>query len=322
MILKILVAEDNKFFRRLIEVNLTQWGHEVMGCANGAQALKALTDPEGPKLAIMDWEMPEMEGVEVCREVRKVKDKPYIYIIMLTAKSLKEDVILGLESGADDYITKPFDPLELKVRVRAATRIVELQEDLLRAVEASEIRAKEDSLTGLWNHSAIVHILEAELDRARRQRTAVGVIIADVDKFKQINDAHGHLVGDSVIKGVSRIFREGVRSYDHVGRYGGDELLVVCPNCDAEETRKLADRLCGSVSEFFKARYGGHIDCTVSFGVTAYSGLRKQSLKSIVKAADMALYKAKASGRNQVTTEIPSRGEEELNTVDLLKVVD
>ncbi len=298
--MQILVAEDNKFFRRLLEVNLTQWGHEVIGCDDGAEAWEILDGPDSPSLAILDWEMPKMDGLELCRRVREQKDRPYIYLIMLTAKNRKEDLVEALQSGADDYIAKPFDPVELQVRVRAAARIVQLQEDLLAAFQAAEIRAKEDSLTGLWNHSAILEILQNELDRAGRHRTKMSVIMADVDHFKEINDRHGHVVGDRVLRDMSRELRSSLRSYDSVGRYGGEEFLVILPDCDETALVKLAERLRSSIAAKDRETHEGTFRCSMSFGAVVVDGGWDQSPDSIVKLADQALYAAKDAGRNRI----------------------
>jgi len=298
--MKILLAEDNRFFRRLLEVNLAKWGHDVVACDDGSEAWRILSSDDSPKLAILDWEMPGMQGVEICREIRKVQCRPYVYIILLTAKNLKEDLVEGLESGADDYITKPFDPVELQVRVRAATRIVLLQEDLYAAFKASELQAKQDSLTGLWNHSAILDLLKQELERANRQRTPLGVIMADVDGFKAINDIHGHLVGDWVLREVALTMKSVIRLYDSVGRYGGDEFLVVVPGCSQEQVKQLAERLCGAVSRRLNRTVAEQVGCTMSMGVAWTDGRSLEQVDGIVTAADESLYTAKKNGRNRV----------------------
>lgn len=298
--MKVLLAEDSRFFRRLLEANLQSWGHTVVSCADGIEAWALLSSPDSPKLAILDWEMPGMKGVEICQELRKTKGPPYVYVILLTAKSRKEDVVEGLESGADDYITKPFDPLELKVRIRAAVRIVQLQEDLIQALKTMENQAKQDSLTSLWNHSTILEILNNELDRSRRQRTPVAVIMADIDHFKRINDTYGHLVGDEVIKTMAQRIRAELRSYDFVGRYGGEEFLIVLPNTDVHEGVIIAERLRHVTAEAVSHSGGRPVRCTVSFGVAAEIGSTRNTAADLVNAADQALYHAKTDGRNCV----------------------
>ena len=298
--MKILIAEDNRFFRRLIEVNLKQWGHEVIPCEDGAEAWEVLRREDCPHLAILDWEMPKMLGIEICKAVRALRNHPYIYIIILTAKSNKDDLVIGLDSGADDYITKPFEPLELQVRLRAGTRIVQLQEDLTSALKAAEVRAREDSLTGLWNHAAIIEILKNEMDRSSRQRRPVGVVMADVDHFKRINDTSGHMEGDRVLKRVAEVVCANIRPYDSVGRYGGEEFLIVLPECDLQRAADLAERLRKATEFDTKLALQDGTRITMSFGVTAAATLARDHWEAVVNAADKAMYKAKGTGRNRV----------------------
>jgi diguanylate cyclase (GGDEF)-like protein len=298
--MKVLIAEDNRFFRRLIEVNLRQWGHEVIPCEDGAEAWDILKKDDCPHLAILDWEMPGMLGIEICRAVRALRNHPYVYIILLTAKSNKDDLVAGLASGADDYITKPFEPVELQVRLRAGTRIVELQEELVSALKAAEVRAREDSLTGLWNHAAIIEILKNEIDRSARQRRPLGLIMADVDHFKRINDTCGHMEGDRVLKRIAEVLRGNIRPYDAVGRYGGEEFLIVLPECNEQHATDLAERLRKATSGDAKLALRDGITISMSFGVTATGTLTRPYWEAAVKTADEALYEAKSHGRNRV----------------------
>jgi two-component system cell cycle response regulator len=298
--MRILIAEDNRFFRRLLEVSLKQWGHDVVQCEDGKQAWDILNGESPPRLAVLDWEMPKKHGVEICRDLRELKERPYVYVILLTAKNRQDDLVEGLESGADDYITKPFDPVELKVRLRAGTRIVQLQDDLLSAYRAADTRAKEDSLTGLWNHSAILDILHKELSRSTRQHSWVGVIMADMDQFKKINDVYGHLTGDNVLKRIAKLLKKGVRSYDSVGRYGGEEFLIVLPVCNLHEAGMLAERLRASAEKDSVKRGLAGAAWTMSLGVTAVKGSNGVTPDLAIRTADRALYKAKNRGRNCV----------------------
>lgn len=297
--MKVLVADDNQFFRRLLEVNLAQWGHQVVPCSNGTEAWKILSRQDCPQLAILDWEMPGMEGVELCQELRKLVDRPYVYVFLLTGKTRREDILKGLDSGADDYITKPFDPLELQVRMRTATRIIQLQQDLMKSIKALEMRASEDSLTKLWNHAAVLTRLKQELDRCRREHASLGVIMVDVDNFKQINDSQGHQKGDELLKGLAVRIKKALRSYDSVGRYGGDEFLIVLPHCDLKESAALAERLRSTVSDLSREAAVG-FQCTTSFGVASTDGTGDYDVGRLVRAADAALYQAKRAGRNCV----------------------
>lgn len=298
--MRILIAEDDSVTRKLLEVHLAKWGHQVMACSDGAQAWQVLSAEDPPKLAVLDWMMPEMDGVTLCGEIRKLEKHPYTYIILLTSKNLKEDVVAGLEAGADDYIIKPFDVHELKVRVRAGTRIVKLQEDLLAALSVSEFQASHDALTGIWNRRAILEKIQQELDRSGRNGTNLGLIIGDVDYFKKVNDNYGHLAGDAVLRGLAKRIDSSLRSYDSVGRYGGEEFIVLIPGSDGAGAAELAERLRASFEHLPVQADEGEFRCTMSFGATALDGRADFDLNSLIKEADGALLLAKSRGRNRV----------------------
>jgi two-component system, cell cycle response regulator len=298
--LRILIAEDDLVTRRLLQSRLSSWGHEVVTCENGAQAWTALSDADAPKLILLDWMMPEMDGLEVCRRIRDRDEQAYTYVIMLTGKSGQEDLVRGLEVGADDYIVKPFDPNELRVRVRAGTRIVQLQEDLLDALAKVRFQASHDSLTGLWNRAAILDILRRELDRSSREHSAVGVIISDLDDFKQINDRFGHLVGDAVIRDAAATIGLSLRSYDSAGRYGGEEFIIVLPGCDKITSAEPAERMRSAIADRCVSSSGSGVRYTMSFGVTALERGEFRLLDSLIREADEALYQAKRAGKNRV----------------------
>jgi two-component system cell cycle response regulator len=297
---RILIAEDDTVTRKLLEAHLAKWGHEVVVCSDGAQAWQVLCGEDPPKLVVLDWMMPEMDGVTLCSEIRKLEKQPYTYVILLTSKSLKEDVVAGLEAGADDYIIKPFDVHELKVRIRAGTRIVRLQEDLISALRASEFQASHDALTGLWNRRAILEKIQQELDRSGRDGTNLGLVICDVDHFKQVNDNYGHLAGDAVLRELAKRIDSSLRSYDSVGRYGGEEFIILIPGSDGTEAAELAERLRESIADFPVKADEAELHCTFSFGATALEGRDNLDLNSLIKEADEALLLAKNLGRNRV----------------------
>jgi two-component system, cell cycle response regulator len=297
---RILIAEDDLVSRKLLEANLTKWGHEVVVCSDGAQAWQVLSGEDPPNLVVLDWMMPEMDGVTLCGEIRKLEKHPYTYVILLTSKSLKEDVVAGLEAGADDYIIKPFDVHELKVRIRAGTRIVRLQEDLISALRASEFQASHDALTGLWNRRAILEMIQQELDRSDRVGTNLGLVICDVDHFKQVNDNYGHLAGDAVLRELAKRIDSSLRSYDSVGRYGGEEFIILIPGSDSAAAAELAERLRASVADLPMQTNEGEFRCTMSFGATALNKRQDFDLNSLIREADEALLLAKNTGRNRV----------------------
>ncbi len=301
--MRILVAEDDPISRHLLEAFLVKWGYEVIVAADGVEARRVLQHDNAPNLALLDWMMPGTDGVEICREVRKRAAEPYTYILLVTAKGQKQDILEGLEAGADDYLAKPFDPQELRARLRVGRRILELQEQLIQAREELRAQATHDPLTGLWNRTAILETLQRELDRAERQRTPVAVFMADLDHFKQINDTYGHLAGDAVLREVSRRMRTTIRSYDAIGRYGGEEFLIVTPGCDVTTALKLAERVRSCVSREPIDVAGGTFPATLSLGVAASS--EAGDADQLVRDADAALYRAKNAGRNRVELALP-----------------
>lgn len=300
--MRILVAEDNPFDRRLIEHALTEWGYEPVLAGDGDEAWALLNRDDAPHLVILDWLMPGMDGVEICRRLRQRESEHYTYVLLLTMKFHKEDIIAGIESGADDYLPKPFDPRELKVRVEVGRRIVQLQSQLLASRDKFRQQAAHDPLTGLWNRAEIMKILDRELARSRRDQTPLSALMVDVDYFKAINDEHGHQVGDAALCEVGRRICNSVRPYDAVGRYGGEEFLIILPECDHANGIALADRLRLTIADRALETTAGKLRLTVSLGGAA---IRQGAARSedLVAVADRALYRAKRAGRNCVDIE-------------------
>ena len=297
--MRVLVADDDPVSRRLLEVALTQAGYPVVIVSNGTAALEMLERFDGPRLAVLDWMMPELDGVEVCRAVRKKVDERYIYTILLTAKGHQAEIVEGLEAGADDYITKPYDLPELKARLRAGKRILELQEQLVVARESLRVQAMHDSLTKLYNRMAILDMLDREMSRFVRDGAPLSLIMVDLDHFKPINDTHGHPVGDAVLREVARRMQKVIRSADAVGRYGGEEFLVVSPGSNLAGVQKQAERIRQSVAEEPVRAGDLLLPVTVSLGVAqAFPGLERPA--ELLRTADNALYTAKKEGRNRV----------------------
>jgi diguanylate cyclase (GGDEF)-like protein len=298
--MKILIAEDDAVSRSVLEGFLTKWGYQVVATSDGGEALEALQGEDAPQLAILDWMMPGMDGVEVCREVRKRGSEPYVYILLLTARDQRRDVVEGIEAGADDYLTKPFDVGELRSRLRAGRRILGLQGALISARDALRFQATHDPLTGLWNRLATLDALRRETARSAREKSSVGVVMADLDHFKSINDTYGHLTGDAALREVARRMRSSVRLYDTVGRYGGEEFLLVLPGCDVSRVLVQAERIraafLGEPLDLADAR----VTLTVSLGVAGVEPDGRADTGSLVRAVDQALYRAKSRGRNCV----------------------
>jgi two-component system cell cycle response regulator len=296
--MRVLIADDDPISRRLLEVSLSKAGYPVSMASNGAEALRLLEQPDGPRLAVLDWMMPEMDGVDVCRIIRKSASEAYVYIILLTARGHQTEILQGLEAGADDYVTKPFDLQELKARLRAGTRILELQGELVAAREHSRVQATLDSLTGLLNHVAILSALEKELARSARESKPVAILMADIDHFKGVNDTYGHPAGDVVLRETAHKMVGSVRSYDSIGRYGGEEFVVVLPGCDLAAAVKRAERLRECVCAQPVNVTDVAIPITMSIGVAVSSD--DAHLGQLLQAADKALYAAKNGGRNRV----------------------
>lgn len=295
--IKVLIAEDNSVSARILQKNIKDWGYEVVLVKNGREAWSAL-NKEKIKLAILDWIMPEINGIQLCQKIREnnhlgeVQD--YTYIILLTAKDDQKDLIKGFSAGADDYITKPFSNLELKARLKTGRRIIDLQNQL-------QEQASRDSLTGLWNRKHMLRILDKEINRSRRDKLPFAIIMIDIDHFKMINDTHGHHIGDLVLKDIAATLKKNTRNYDEVCRYGGDELLVVLPNCDAAKTAIIAERIRNSVIKN-KKKYGRTlIEVTLSLGGATSERLSADYTSGeLIQAADEALRAAKKRGRNCV----------------------
>jgi diguanylate cyclase (GGDEF)-like protein len=301
--MRILIADDSIVSRHLLEATLRKWGYEVVVAADGLEAWNVLQGENAPRLAILDWVMPGLTGPEVCNRVRessKNKDLDYTYIVLLSSKSQREDLIVGLESGADDYLTKPFDQHELKVRLRAGTRIIDLQRELVSAREELREQATKDFLTRIWNRSSILDVLQRELSRATREKRSVGVLLADLDRFKSINDTYGHFAGDAVLREFTRRMTTAMRPYDSIGRYGGEEFLMILPGCDERCAGSQAERLrMALANEPMMIGDQAHL-VTCSFGATSWRPESEMSPDDLIRLADEALYAAKRKGRDCV----------------------
>jgi diguanylate cyclase (GGDEF)-like protein len=295
---KVLIADDDPVSRRLLQVTLSNSGYETAIAVDGVEALRMLEEKDSPRLVILDWIMPNMDGVEVCRTIRRRTAEAYSYIILLTVKGQQGEIIEGLESGADDYITKPFDLLELKARLRAGRRILELQDQLIASRDLLRFEASHDAQTGLLNHAAIMEVLQKEVLRSKRERTPLGVIMVDLDHFKSINDRHGHLAGDMVLREVSTRLQKTMRPYDSVGRFGGEEFIVVAPGCDLAKATSLAERLRQSIGDRPVQESSNTITITASLGVS--TAAEASGPDELLRMTDEALYKAKMEGRNRV----------------------
>jgi diguanylate cyclase (GGDEF)-like protein len=297
--MKILIADDEEVSLRMLQKTLERDGYEVIAVRDGRKAAERLCDPDGPRLALLDWVMPQLDGPSVCRTVRRMRSQRHVYLVLLTSKSAKEDIIEGLESGADEYLIKPFDPGELKARLHTGLRILELEDNLLEAREDMRYKATHDSLTALLNRGTVLELLAAELNRERRDNISIAIALGDLDHFKLVNDTHGHVVGDEVLSETGRRLLGSVRSYDFVGRYGGEEFLIVLNNCCSDTLMDRAEEIRTAIGGSPFRTSQGPVSVTVSLGVLAGHPTDKRPLEEILCEVDRALYAAKSAGRNR-----------------------
>jgi diguanylate cyclase (GGDEF)-like protein len=296
--MKIMIAEDDFTSRNLLKALLTKRGHQVVATANGAEAWESMQNPDAPSLAIIDWMMPEMDGIDVCRRIRSLETDRPPYIIMLTAKGEKADIVAGLEAGADDYLSKPYDIEELHARIKVGRRILELQSNLRESRDALAHEATHDFLTDVYNRRALLEILSRELSREQRQQNGLAIGICDIDNFKKINDTQGHLVGDEVLCELVRILSRNLRPYDFLGRFGGEEFVLITPGVRESGVKILYERFRSAIADNPIPTRVGNVSITISIGVAISKGNEK--VDELLVVADTALYQAKSGGRNRV----------------------
>jgi len=295
---RVLIVEDDAMFRKILGSWLESWGYQVTVAEDGARAWAILREEPAPQLLILDWMMPHPNGLELCRLIRERNSSPYQYILLLTAKDEKQDIIRGLEAGADDYLTKPFDKNELHARLRTGRRILTLHDEQIKTRELLQFQATHDALTGIWNRKAVLDLLHGEFERVRRSKGVFGILMLDLDHFKRVNDTYGHLAGDAVLQEAGRRIQHAVRPYDWAGRYGGEEFLVVLPKCNKDEVQLCAERIRLAMSSAPILAEGAEIVITVSIGSVVVNPVLHTE-KDSLSSADAALYQAKSQGRDR-----------------------
>ena len=296
--MKVLIADDDRTSRTLLAAMVAKWGYDPLVTEDGGEAWNALQQPGHPRLVLLDWNMPVLDGLDVCRRLRALGSPDPPYVILLTGRTEKGDIVHGLEAGANDYVAKPYNHEELQARLQVGKRTLALQAHLLAVQEQLAALAARDPLTGILNRRTILERLAEELSRATRQGGGLTVGMCDVDHFKPVNDTYGHQAGDDVLRGFTASVQAQLRKYDSVGRYGGDEFLVIAPGVRDAGDVGLFERLCARISRVALPTTRGAVSITISVGVA--SADRSSNVDTLLAAADAALYRAKAEGRNRV----------------------
>jgi two-component system cell cycle response regulator len=308
--MRVLLVDDSAVYRKLIGDQLKSWGFDVTIAETGEAAWHVLKQPDSPKLVLLDWVLPDQDGTELCQRIRKADPTgSYVYVILLTSKEGRENMLNAMEAGVDDYLVKPFDESELKARLLVGKRILNLQDELVAARESMRHAATYDSLTGLLNRGEILEMLNRELERSRREQKPLAVIMADIDYFKKINDTFGHLFGDEALREIGKRLHANLRVYDGVGRYGGEEFLLVLPSCDLEGAIQRANELRQMISSTPVTSASTEKTISMSMGVAVSECTGAQEIEAMLNRADCALYVAKANGRNRVEHYDPARKE-------------
>lgn len=294
---RILLAEDDVIVREMLFNWLDKMGYEVEVAKDGEEAWKILDQNGSPELVILGWMTPGIDGMEICRKLRSKQSEFYHYVLLITARSNKQDIAFALEAGADDYLVKPFDLDELSSRLAVANRIVSVQHQLIKARENLRVQATKDGLTGVWNRVTFLNLFESELDRASRSGATTGLLMLDIDHFKKINDRFGHLSGDLVLKEIADRLKRFLRSYDFLGRYGGEEFMIALPGVTKAQLHEIAERIRLSIANEPVSLNASEINITLSIGAADVTPGRKNPIHAIA-VADVALYHAKNMGRN------------------------
>ena len=291
--MQVLIVEDDAFARRFLSRSLINWGYEVTCAESGEEAWEILQANDAPRLALVGGMLPGMGGLELCSKIRQRDTERSTYVILLTSNDETADLVSAINAGADDFVTKSSDSRELEVRLRAARRILELEEALWRS-------ATHDPMTKLWNRGAIISLLQREIALAKRQHDSMGVIMVDIDHFKKINDTLGHKAGDVAIVEVAQRMALELRDYDMIGRYGGEEFIVVLPGGDSQAVVKAAERLRLRIADQPFLIEGAERSITISLGTALAKTGAVLDMEQLIRKADEALYDAKNAGRNCV----------------------
>lgn len=290
--MKVLIAEDEPISRLLTSEKLKSWGYSVIEVENGKEVIESIERQPDIQLCILDWEMPEIDGLELCSRLREIDRAGSFYIIILTSKHKASYMIEALDKGADDFISKPFVPEELRVRLQVGARILKKENQLIHAAES-------DPLTGILNRKAFLLELDKIWALTKRQKQPFAILMLDIDHFKQVNDKFGHIAGDQVLKQFCELVKQQIRQYDCFARYGGEEFVLFLPDTDVDQCERIAERIRATTESKLFTYDGEHVSMTVSIGASIYYE-NYLSAQEMLKAADKAAYEAKQAGRNKV----------------------
>jgi diguanylate cyclase (GGDEF)-like protein len=297
---KLLIAEDSQTLLFMLQAITSKWGFDPILADNGQHALDIANGKDPPQLLLLDWEMPKLDGLTLCKQLRQNDNDIHPYIILLTNRNEVSDLVSGLDAGANDYISKPFNHTELKARLGVGKRMLSLQTESMRARNELAYQATHDVLTGMLNRRAILDTMNSEIARIKRERNTLFVGLCDIDYFKKINDTFGHLTGDMILQEVGRRFSSTLRPYDRIGRYGGEEFLILA-STTPHHAMSLFERLRQSIEEKPFVYEQEEISVTMSFGVISFSADdTTRDATSLLTEADKSLYEAKRAGRNQI----------------------
>jgi diguanylate cyclase (GGDEF)-like protein len=297
--MRALVADGDPDRVRLLETWLTNWGHSVVAVRNGVEAWRRLEAEREPILVVLAWRMEAMPGIDVCRRLRLQPELPSAYVLLVVERRDAEDLLDGLNAGADDFLIAPLDAAETRARVRTGARIVEIERALRATQEALRVQSTRDAVTGSWNRAAILELLQKERERARRKSGSVAVVLADLDAFRNVNESFGTPVGDEVLRETARRLSGTLRPYDAVGRYGGEEFLIVLPGSDGFGALTVAERIRESFAKRPVLTSAGPVAITVSLGVASEGGEAATDANALLRAAGEALKRAQHGGRNR-----------------------
>jgi two-component system cell cycle response regulator len=297
--LQVLVVDDSSVYRKLVTDTLFYQPYSLLVAKSAGEALE-LFAKHAPPMVLTDWMMPDLTGLELCQRIRSDSQSSYTYIILLTSMTEKDSVVKGLDAGADDYLTKPFDPGELQARMAVGSRIIRLHRQIEAKNQQLEQTNRIDPLTGLPNHRAIQEWATWQLRGGAQNGFPVWVVLADVDQFQKLNDTHGRQAGDTVLKDFAQIVRDNSRSSDICARASDDEFISILTHVSQEEIGATLERYRQSFEQHKFAFDGQAVTATASFGAVGFAGMEAPDFATLVRHADKALFAAKQAGGNQI----------------------